>query len=181
MSHGRRPLQQWARHLHLEQVRKTLRACGLVRERGGRALAYGPAHLARPDGNAVARAARSGLEPGALPIAILRMKARLAAEAVQVGADELAVLHADAGIVDEVRHAPRGVDPIVRAVGRARLGLDDFDPVLEALLDDQDARQPRIWRRERDVDFPLVPTDVFLIVASCSQTAVYSGSWPCRG
>jgi hypothetical protein len=111
------------------------------------------------------------------------MKARLAVEAVQVGADELAVLRAHAGIVDEVRYAPRRVDPIVGAVGCARLGLDDFDPVLKALLDDQDACQPRVWRRERDVelhDFPLVPTDEFLIVTCCNHTAEYSGSWPCR-
>ena len=60
------------------------------------------------------------------------MKARLAVEAVEIGADELAVLHADAGIVDEVGHAARGVDPVVGAAGGARLGLDDLDPVLRA-------------------------------------------------
>jgi hypothetical protein len=86
------------------------------------------------------------------------MKAGLAVEVVQVGADELAVLHADAGVVDEIGHAPRGVDPVEGTVGRARLGLDDLDPVLEALLGHHDPCQPRVRRRERDVElhrFPL--------------------------
>ena len=33
------------------------------------------------------------------------MEARLTIEAVEIGANELAVLHANAGVIDEVRHA----------------------------------------------------------------------------
>src|SRR5262249_3141563 len=62
-----------------------------------------------------------------------------------------AVLHADPGIVEEVGHAARWIDAIVRAVRRARLGLDDLDPVLEALLDHHDAGEPGVRRRVGDV------------------------------
>lgn len=41
------------------------------------------------------------------------MELRLPVETVEVGADELAVLHTHAHVVDQVGHAPGGVDLIV--------------------------------------------------------------------
>ena len=55
-------------HLGLEIIRHALGAGGFVRERGRRALVLGPAHLARPYRDAVAHAARPGLEPAVRPI-----------------------------------------------------------------------------------------------------------------
>jgi hypothetical protein len=68
------------------------------------------------------------------------VEARLTIEAVEIGADELAVLHANAGIVDEIGHATRGVDLIVRTARSTRFRLNDLDPILERLLYDNDAR-----------------------------------------
>jgi hypothetical protein len=36
---------------------------------------------------------------------------------VEIAADELAVFHADASIIDQIRHASRGIDLIVRTAG----------------------------------------------------------------
>jgi hypothetical protein len=57
------------------------------------------------------------------------MESRLAIETVEIGADELAVLHADARVVNEIGHTARRIDLIVGAAWRARLRLDDFDAV----------------------------------------------------
>ena len=43
------------------------------------------------------------------------MEPRLAIEAVEVGANQLTILHADASIVDEIGHAARRIDLIVGA------------------------------------------------------------------
>ena len=48
------------------------------------------------------------------------VQARFTVEVVEVGTNELAVLHANAGIVDEIWHAARGVDLIVRTALGAR-------------------------------------------------------------
>jgi hypothetical protein len=73
----------------------------------GRTLAHGPTNFARPDRDAVAHAARHELEPKVIPIRFTQrvMEARLTIEAVEIGANELAVLHANAGVIDEVWHA----------------------------------------------------------------------------
>jgi hypothetical protein len=68
------------------------------------------------------------------------VEARLTIEAVEIGADELAVLHANAGIIDEIGHATRGIDLIVRTARSARFRLEDLDPILECFLYDNDAR-----------------------------------------
>jgi hypothetical protein len=69
------------------------------------------------------------------------VKARPAVEAVEKGADELAVFHADTGIIDQIGHAAGGIDLIVGTAGRACFRLDDLDAILECLLDDDDARR----------------------------------------
>jgi hypothetical protein len=45
------------------------------------------------------------------------MEARLAVEAVEIGADELAVFHANAAIIDQIGHAAGGIDLIVGTAG----------------------------------------------------------------
>jgi hypothetical protein len=67
------------------------------------------------------------------------VEARLTVDAIEIGADELAVLHAETSIVDEIGHAARGVDLIVRTVQGARFRLDNLDAILERLLYDDDA------------------------------------------
>src|SRR5712691_5999519 len=64
---------------------------------GRRALVLRPDHLATPDGDAVAHAARRELEPKIRPIECVGrvVEARLAVEAVEIGADELAVFNAN--------------------------------------------------------------------------------------
>src|SRR5262249_15464600 len=100
-------------------------------EHGGRTLAPGPLHFARPDGYSIAHAARGGLQPAIGPVGLTpgMMEQRLAIEAVEVSANQRTVLHAHAVIVDEIGHAAGGVDLVVGAAGRARLGLDDLDSV----------------------------------------------------
>jgi hypothetical protein len=58
--------------------------------------------LAPPYRDAVAHAPGCGLEPAIGPIGVIvwGMKPGIAIEAVEIGADELAVLQADTGVVD---------------------------------------------------------------------------------
>jgi hypothetical protein len=74
------------------------------------------------------------------------MQAGLTVETIEIGADQLAVLHPYAGVVDQVRYTARWADLIVGAVLHARLGLDDLDAILQPLLHHHDAREPRVWR-----------------------------------
>ncbi|MGA8001302.1 MAG: hypothetical protein WCA05_06605 [Pseudolabrys sp.] len=80
-------------------------------EDGGRTLACGPTHFARPYRDAVAHTARRELETEVSPIGFPQrvVEAGLTIEAVEIGADELAVLHADAGIVDEIGTRPEAL------------------------------------------------------------------------
>jgi hypothetical protein len=80
------------------------------------------------------------------------VEARLAVEGVEISADELAVFHADAAIIDEIGYAAGGVDPIVGTAGRACFRLDDLDAVLERLLDDDDAREASVRRAVCDIE-----------------------------
>src|SRR5262245_18150296 len=97
-----------------------------------RTLVLGPGHFPTPDGNAVAHAARREFQPKIRPVECSRhiVKARPSIEAVEIGADELAVFDADAAIVDQIGHATRGVDQIVGTATRACFRLDDLDAVL---------------------------------------------------
>ena len=103
---------------------------------GGRTLARGAMHFARPYRDAVAHAERHEFEPKVTPIRFTSrtVEARLTIEAVEIGADELAVLYAKTSIVDEIGHAARGVDLIVRVVQGARFRLDNLDAVLDRFL-----------------------------------------------
>src|SRR5262249_12178646 len=126
----------------------------LMGESSRRTLVLGPGHFPAPHGDAVAHAARRKLEPKIRPIGCVRrvVEARLAVEGVEISADELAVFHADAGIIDEIGHAAGGVDPIVGTAGGACFRLDGLDAVLERLLDDDDAREPSVRRAVCDVE-----------------------------
>src|SRR5262249_55200786 len=80
---------------------------------------------------------------------------------------ELAVLHADADVVDEIGHAAGGVDLIVGAAGGAGLGRDDLDAILELLLDHHDARQACIGGRQCDVK----------LHRRCASLSIRTGAW----
>src|SRR5262249_35435356 len=123
-------------------------------ESGRRTLVLGSDHLPTPHSDAVAHAARRELEPKIRPIGCGRgvVEAWLAVEAVEIGADELAVFHADAGVVDQIRHAAGGVDLIVGTARGTCFRLDDLDAVLERLLNDDDAREASVWRAVCDVE-----------------------------
>ena len=148
MCHAGWPPHRRIGHIALKNIGQTLTAGRLMSEDGGRTLARGPTHFACPHRNAVAHAARHELEPQVSPIGLTQrvVEVRLTVEVVEVGANELAVLHANAGIIDEIGHATRGVDLIVRTARSTRFRLDDLDAILECLLyDNNDARQPRVW------------------------------------
>src|SRR5262249_37298335 len=131
-----------------------LAARGLVRERSRRTLSLGSMHFPHPHADAFAHAARAGLEPAIGPI---RFKQRVlefgfAVEFVEIGADDLAILHADAGVVDEIRHAAGGVDLIVRAAPSTGFRLDDLDAVFQAFLRYYNPRQSGIGRAGCDIE-----------------------------
>ena len=74
------------------------------------------------------------------------MEARPAVQAVEKRADELAVFHADTGVIDQIGYAAGGIDLIVGTAGHAGFRLDDLDAVLECLLDDDDTREAGVRR-----------------------------------
>jgi hypothetical protein len=90
----------------VKNVGHALAAGRLMGEDCGRTLARGPTHFACPYRNAVAHAARHELKPKVSPIGFTQrvVEARLAIEVVEIGTDELAVFHANASIVDEIRY-----------------------------------------------------------------------------
>jgi hypothetical protein len=65
---------------------------------------------------------------------------RLTVKAIEIGADELAVLHANAGIINQKGHAARGIDLIVGTARGTRFRLDNLNAVLESFLKNEDAR-----------------------------------------
>src|SRR5689334_14001473 len=85
---------------------------------------------------------------------------------VQIGADDLAVLHAETGVIDEAGHAPRRTDQIEGTVRKARLRRDDLDALFKTLLQHEDARQPRVGRGERNMSFIAIPQAA--MPASCT-------------
>ena len=96
------------------------------------------------------------------------MEARLAIEAVEIGADELAVFHANAGLIDQIGHAAGGIDLIVGTVGGARFCLDDLDAVFKRLLKDDDAREASVWRAVCDIELHLQSTVQIWLRHSCT-------------
>src|SRR5574338_1262632 len=111
---------------------------------GEGALVCRASNFAGPHGNAVAHAARHELKPKVSPIGGGKrpVKPGLAVETVEIGTDELAILHANAGVIDKIGYAARGVDRVVRAFTGTRLCRYDFNPVLERFLYNDDACQP---------------------------------------
>src|SRR6476661_5821912 len=85
------------------------------------------------------------------------MEARLSIQCVKIGADDLAVFHAAAAVVDKVWHPARWVDVVVGTANAARFGLDDANAMLEALFQDQDPSQPRVRGGIRNVEFHRLP------------------------
>src|SRR6516165_8907964 len=83
-----------------------------MRQNSGRTLPYGSSHLAYPYADAFAHVARRELKPLVSPIRLAGgvMETRLAIQVVQIGTDELAVFHADAGIIDQIGDAAGGID-----------------------------------------------------------------------
>src|SRR5262249_37186998 len=130
-----------------KNVRHAMAAGDLVGEDRRGTLVRRASHFACPHGNAVAHAARHELKPKVSPIGWRWrfVEPRLVVEAVQIGTDELAVLHTNAGIINEIRYAAGGIDLVIWTVTGARLGLDDLDAVLERLLYNDDAREPSVW------------------------------------
>src|SRR5579871_102387 len=149
--HARRRLQQCLPHLGFKHIRQPSGTGGLMRKQGRRPFVLRSAHFTYPNRNAVAEAACHRLEPAVRPVRIIAVKAGLAVEAVEIGADDLTVLKADPGIIDEVGHPAGRIDSIIGTVDGARLGLDDFDAFTQPLFDNQNARQPRIGRTRCDV------------------------------
>src|SRR5262249_28328794 len=101
----------------------------------------GSTHFAHPYADPFAHVARRKLKPLVSPIRLPSgvVETRLTIEAVKIRADELAVFHANARIIDKVRHAPRWIDLIVRTVGGARRRPDDLGAVLERLFQHENA------------------------------------------
>ena len=104
--HRDRPVHHRVRHLRLENIGEALSTRSLVCEHGRRPLVLGTAHLAHVDRDAVGKAARGRFDAPIRQVgcSLRIMKPRLAIEAVEIGADDLAVLHPDAIVVDEVGH-----------------------------------------------------------------------------
>ena len=84
---------------------------------GRRTLAFRAAHFAPPDADSFTQTARRVFETQVVPVRCTQrvVEPRLTVKAIEMGADELAVLHANAGIVNQKGHAASGIDLIVRA------------------------------------------------------------------
>src|SRR5215813_10265835 len=122
MGHSRCSLHQRIDYMALKNVGHALATGYLMGQDGGGTFVCRASHFAHPHGNAVAHAARHKLEPKVSPIGCTwqLMKPRLAVETVEMGTDELAILHTNASIIDEIGYAARGVDLVVRAVTSTR-------------------------------------------------------------
>src|SRR5262249_32091951 len=80
------------------------------------------------------------------------METGRAIDSIEVGADELAVLHADAVVIDQIGHPTRRVDLVVGTADGARLGFKDGDAIGELFLQYEDASKPGIGRSIGDVE-----------------------------
>src|SRR5262245_38026506 len=129
MCHTARSLHQLIGHVALKNIRHALAAGYFMGKDGGGTFIRRASHFARPHGNAVAHAARHKLEPQVSPVGVKcwLVETRLAVEAVEIGTDELAVFHANASVVDEIRYATGGVNLIVSASRGSRFCLNDLD------------------------------------------------------
>src|SRR5687767_12460169 len=102
--------------LRLPQIDHAFAALLLVADDGGRALVLRPPELAAPDRETVDHASRERLETARLPALIPcgQIEGWLSVEAIEVLADECGFLQTDAIVPDEVRHATRWIDGVVR-------------------------------------------------------------------
>src|SRR5262245_36665193 len=131
MCHAGFPLHQRVGYPRLKMIGHAQTTGNLVRENGRRALGLGAMHFAHPYRDAVTHAARRGLKPPVGPIGCMErvMEPRLCVETNEIGADELAVLHADARVVNEIGYTARRVDLIIGTAWGARFCLDDLDAI----------------------------------------------------
>src|SRR5262245_66695191 len=102
MRHQRRSLQHRIGHTGLEKIGHSLAARDLMGEDRRRSLARRSAHLAYPYASAFAHVPRDGFDAAVGPVRLAgRMKARRTVEVLEIGADPLAVLHAEPAVVGE--------------------------------------------------------------------------------
>src|SRR5215468_2586551 len=80
------------------------------------------------------------------------METGRAIDGIEVGADELAVLHADAVVIDQIGHPTRRVDLVVGTADGACLGLENGNAIGELFLQYEDAGKPGIGRSIGDVE-----------------------------
>src|SRR5206468_11603101 len=101
------PIHQRIANPRFKKVGHALPAPDLVSQHGRRTLTRGSTHFAHPYADPFAHAARVSLESAVVPIGVTSwvVESGLAVKAVEIITDELAVFHANAGIVDEVGHA----------------------------------------------------------------------------
>ena len=98
LGHIRPPLYQRIGDSSLKHIGHTLGAGYLMRQGSGRTLASGSSHLAYPYADSFTHVARRELKPLISPFRLASgvVKTRPTIEVVKIGADELAVLHANA-------------------------------------------------------------------------------------
>ena len=115
--HTARPPHQRIGYTVLKNVCHAVCAGHLMSKDGGRTLAFGATHFAPPHAYSFTQTARRVFETQVIPVGCTErvVEPRLIIKAIEIGADELAVLHANAGIVNQKGHAASGIDLIVRA------------------------------------------------------------------
>jgi hypothetical protein len=133
--HAGRPPHQRIGYAVLKNVRHALRAGYLMSKDRGRTFTFGATHFAPPYADSFTQTARRVFEPQVIPVGCTEriVESRLTVEAIEIGADELAVLHANAGIVNQKGHAARGIDLIVGTARGTRFRLDNLNAVLKCL------------------------------------------------
>jgi hypothetical protein len=91
----------------------------LMCQNGRRTIACGSSHLAQPYTDTVTRTARRELKPLVNPIRLTSeaVETMFTIQVIKIGADELAILHAKPRVIDQVRHASRWIDLIIRGGG----------------------------------------------------------------
>src|SRR5688572_29817989 len=141
--------------LGLPEVRHAHAALRFVAEDRRRLLVLSPHDLAAPDRESVQHASRHGLETARLPPLVTRrqIENRFTVEVIEPGADDGGFLQPDAVVTNEIGHAARWIDAVVRTVRETGLGKDDLDPALQSLLENHDTHHARVGRARGDVEF----------------------------
>src|SRR5262249_9555031 len=98
LRHVRLLLDQRIGHSSLEYIGHPLGSGYLMRQSSGRTLACGSSHFAHPHADPVPHVALRELKPLVSPVRLASgvVKTRLPVQTVKIGADKLAILHANA-------------------------------------------------------------------------------------